>query len=436
VSGETSTVPSRRAGLPLRAVRIEVVEGPDAGREFTSETETISIGTAEGNDIRLSDPTVSRYHLELRRKGDRVLVADLGSTNGVALDKVLLERGSIAPGVVLEIGSTRLRISDGRTVVIDLPDADGVEDLRGRSPVMRRLMERIQKVAATDIPVLICGESGTGKELTARALHSLSPRAQKPFVTVDCGALTPSLIQSELFGHERGAFTGADRRRVGAFEEANGGTLFLDEVGELAPAVQATLLGALERRRFKRVGGSAEVSIDVRVVSATNRELRADVNSGAFRLDLFYRLAVTVLTLPPLRERPEDVPLLVEDFLRQAGFEGPVEALFPPAVMEALALQRWDGNVRELRNAVEAALATGEIPGQAADRPQGPAPPGEETLMGRPYGEARESLLAEFERTYAKRLLERAQGNISQAARIARVDRTHLLRLLKRHGLR
>jgi DNA-binding NtrC family response regulator len=435
VSGESSTVPSRRAGVPLRAVHIEVVEGPDAGRDFTSETETISIGTAEGNGLRLSDPTVSRFHLELRRKGDRVLVTDLGSTNGVLLANVALERGSVSPGAVLEIGQTRLKIDDGRTVVVDLPNDDGAGELRGRSPAMRRLTERIRKVATTDIPVLISGESGTGKELTARALHALSPRAQRPFVTVDCGALTPTLIQSELFGHERGAFTGADRRRVGAFEEANGGTLFLDEVGELPPAVQATLLGALERRRFKRVGGSAEVAIDVRVVSATNRELRADVNSGAFRLDLFYRLAVTVLTLPPLRERPEDIPLLVEDFLRQAGYAGAVEALFPPAALEALALQRWDGNVRELRNAVEAALATGELPVGAAAHPSAPAA-GDGSLMDRPYGEARETLLSEFERTYAKRLLERSQGNISQAARIARVDRTHLLRLLKRHGLR
>jgi len=287
----------------------------------------------------------------------------------------------------------------------------------------------------------------------ARALHELGPRREAPFVTVDCGSLSPTLVASELFGHERGAFTGAERQHAGAFERANGGTLFLDEIGELPASLQPSLLGALERRRFRRLGGRADISVDLRIVSATNRDLRAEVNAGTFRLDLYYRLAIVVLQVPPLRERADDVPLLVEHFLRECGHAGPVGELISPAAMKSLGTHRWPGNVRELRNLIEATVAMGEPPRLEPDQapdggprdgdPGGAGAPGGipssdliASLLEQPYGAARTALLAEFESRYLRRLLERAGGNVSRAARDARMDRSHLIDLLHRHQLR
>jgi DNA-binding NtrC family response regulator len=285
--------------------------------------------------------------------------------------------------------------------------------------------------------VLLVGESGTGKELMARALHDQGPRAKEPFVTVDCGSLSPSLVASELFGHEKGSFTGADARHLGAFERADGGTLFLDEIGELPTALQSTLLGALERRRFRRLGGREEVAVDVRVVSATHRDLRAQVNDGAFRLDLYYRVAVVVLRVPPLRERREDIPLLLEHFLREAGVDGEIAAVVPPDAMDALTGHSWPGNVRELRNVVEATLVMGEAPALSG-APSGPG--GGDDVVDRTlhhgYKEARTAVLDDFERRYCEALLTRAEGNVSKAARDARMDRTYLIKLLAKHDLK
>jgi DNA-binding NtrC family response regulator len=297
--------------------------------------------------------------------------------------------------------------------------------------------------------VLVVGESGTGKELIARAVHELGARARGPFVTVDCGALSPSLVAGELFGHERGSFTGAEKRHAGAFERADGGTLFLDEVGELPAAQQASLLGVLERRRFRRVGGSDEVAVDVRVVSATNRDLRAQVNGGGFRLDLYYRLAVVTLRVAPLRERAEDVPLLVEHFAREYGHAGPVAELFAPAAMVALQGYGWPGNVRELKNMVLATMAMGEPPldelaahqgprdepavaGAKGDGPEGAAA----SLLDVPYRDARAAVLEDFETRYLRRLIERTAGNVTRASREAQMDRSHLIDMLRKHGLR
>jgi DNA-binding NtrC family response regulator len=247
-------------------------------------------------------------------------------------------------------------------------------------------------------------------------------------VTVDCGALAPALVASELLGHERGAFTGADREHVGAFERAHRGTLFLDEIGELPPELQPTLLGALERGRFRRVGGRKDVEVDVRVVSATHRDLRGDVNTGAFRLDLYYRLAVVTLALPPLRERAEDVPLLAEHFLREAGHEGAVGDVLGADAMSALTRHRWPGNVRELRNVIEATLAMGEPPAL-----EGGAVAGKVAAVGS-YQDARREVLDAFEKRFVTELLARTGGNVSAAAREARMDRTYLIKLIAKHG--
>jgi DNA-binding NtrC family response regulator len=301
------------------------------------------------------------------------------------------------------------------------------------------------------VPVLVHGESGVGKELVARALHELGPRKSGPFVTVDCASLSPTLIASELFGHEKGAFTGADRRHVGAFEQGHGGTIFLDEIGELPESLQPTLLGVLERRKLRRVGGRDEIPFDARVVSATHRDLHAEVNRGRFRLDLFYRVAVVKLEVAPLRERPEDVPLLVQHFLARAGLpsDTAMEQLFGSTMMGAMQRHDWPGNVRELRNVVEATIAMGEAPELVARSGMGTLPPpsvtttsspppaaGYASLVGRSYRDARASVLTQFEVAYLGALLEHTRGNVAQAAREADMDRSHLFELLKRHGLR
>jgi len=427
----------RRAarGFPVRTLAVEVLSGPDAGATATAGDEALSVGTAQTNALRLGDRTVSRYHVELTPVPEGVRVRDLGSTNGTRAGAVRIVDAVVPAGTTLTVGDTTLRVADAGESERELIGGEGLAGRRGRTPAMRELLAKLERVAARDIGVLLTGESGTGKELAARGLHELGPRAGGPFVTVDCGALAPTLVASELFGHERGAFTGADAQRAGAFEQADGGTLFLDEVGELPSNLQSALLGVLERRRFKRLGSSQEFTVDVRVVSATPRDLREDVNADRFRLDLFYRLAVVTLRMPPLRERVDDIPLLVEHFLRDLGEDAPLDAFLSEPALQMLRAHRWPGNVRELRNWVEAALAMGEAPELGPAGVTGGADPIGAGLE-LPYKQARGALIDQFERRYLTRLMERADGNVSKAARIAKMNRSHLNDLLRRHDLR
>jgi DNA-binding NtrC family response regulator len=381
----------------------------------------------------LSDPTVSRFHLELRRDQGRIQVLDLGSTNGTQIGAARLSGcgASVPAGTAIELGETRICVEDGAVVALE----GGPEELggiRGKSPALRRLLATIARVARTDVPVLLFGESGTGKELVARAVHDGSPRAAEPFVTLDCAAIAPTLFASELFGHERGAFTGAERQHIGAFERAHGGTLFLDEIGELGPELQAALLGVLERRRLRRVGGQKDVEIDARLVCATHRDLRSQVNAGNFRLDLFYRIAVVLLEVPPLRERPADIPVLIEHFLREAGHAGPMSEIFSDAEMRRLMQHSWPGNVRELRNVVLGTLALGDAP--ALSGPEPVADSGfDQGLLELSFRDAKRRVVDGFERAYVEALLARTGGNIRQAAREAHMDRSYLMELIKRH---
>ncbi|MGE0784716.1 MAG: sigma 54-interacting transcriptional regulator [Sandaracinaceae bacterium] len=430
------TLQQAARGVAIRRLRVEVVTGADASAHAEADSDALSVGTAATNTLTLSDPTVSRYHAELTRESDGVRVRDLGSTNGTFAGAVRVIDGVVPAGATLRLGGTTLRVLDAGEEEQPLLHGEAIAGLRGQSTVMRSLMAKIAKVAESSANVLLTGESGTGKEVAARALHELGPRQGAPFVTVDCGALAPTLVASELFGHERGAFTGAEQRRAGAFEQAHGGTLFLDEVGELPQALQSALLGALERKRFKRLGGTSEISVDVRVVSATHRDLREDVNAEKFRLDLFYRLAVVTLRMPALREHVDDLEILIAHFLEEAGASESVDALLGPAALATLKSHRWPGNVRELRNWVEAALATGEAPTLDA---RGMRDAGADligSVLEERYQDARATVVNELERRYLTRLLERADGNVSQAARIAEMNRSHLNDLLRRHGLR
>jgi len=456
----TMAIPRLSEKLSVKTIRVGVAKGPDAGAIAAGER--VTVGSAEGNDLCLTDPTVSGYHLELTGTPRGIEVVDLSSTNGTRYAGAWLRRAEVPPGVRLELGNTALELDVGADAEVELHPEDMLGGIRGRSESIRRMMAFIQKVANSQTSVLVIGESGTGKELVVQAVHEGSPRKDGPFITVDCGAMTAGVIRSELFGHEKGAFTGADHQHVGAFERANGGTLMLDELGELPAELQTTLLGVLERRRIRRVGGHEEIPIDVRVVAATNRDLRHEVNEGRFRLDLYYRLAVVHVRVPPLRDRKEDLSLLIEHFLRECGHDGPPSLLFSKEDMDRLVAYAWPGNVRELRNLVEGTVVTGEMqtPGLAAlDSPfsarsmMGPIGLDEPTVetdpttlregapslvvdYQLPYKESRAELLHRFEEEYLQRLLDKAGENVSKASRIAKMTRSHLFELLRRHGFR
>ncbi|MFK7986811.1 MAG: sigma 54-interacting transcriptional regulator [Sandaracinaceae bacterium] len=427
-----------RRGPPLKRLRVTIVEGLDAGRSFEPSGATLSIGTGPDNDAVLTDPTVSRYHLELTRAGDGIRVIDLGSSNGTYVGHTRIERAVVSPGARVDLGRTVLQLSDGAPRTEQATQRVEVAGVVARSEAMQRALSTAVQLAKSEVPVLLQGETGTGKEVLARAVHERSARKDGPFVVVDCGALPATLVASELFGHERGAFTGADRRRIGAFERAHGGTLFLDEIGELPSSVQPALLGVLERKRFRRVGGDVTVESDARVISATHRDLRPEANAGAFRPDLYFRLAVGRVRIPALRDRPDDIDALVEHFAREMTGTG--DEVFGPAALDALRRQRWTGNVRELRNVVEASLAMGRLALEATAPSPNPLHVVERASADSsprlPYAEARAEATAQFEYTYLASLIDETEGNASEAARRARMDRAWLLKLLKRHGLR
>ena len=420
---------------PVRVVqklRVTVEAGVDAGASATPDDGAFAIGTSEDCALALRDPAVSRYHLELRRTPAGVLVTDLGSRNGTWAGGMRIERATVPAGTRLVLGDTTVAVEDAGSSLAPPPaEAPRLADLVGDSDAIREVARLVHKLARVDSSVLIQGETGSGKEVVARALHEASPRRAHELVVVDCGSLPATLISSILFGHEKGSFTGADQRRLGAFERASGGTVLLDEIGELPLEVQPTLLGVLERRAFTRVGGAQSIDVDVRVLAATHRDLRAEVNAGRFRADLYYRLAVAKIAIPPLRERPEDVPALVAHFVEKltgASELGPLAG-----ALDALRAHPWSGNVRELRNVVEAAIVMGEL-----DLGGERAPLASVTAAGdvAPYRDARATALARFEADYLRALVERTAGNASEAARLAKMDRPYLLTLLRKHGLR
>jgi DNA-binding NtrC family response regulator len=432
---------------PLARVLISVVAGKSRGA--TAELRPgvpVSIGKSPDNQLVLDDMTVSRYHVELTLRRGEIEVRDLESMNGTYLDEARIDRALVRPGTRLTIGLNTIALSADANQAPSLqPEPEQVPELPGviaKSPPMRKVAQAIVRLAGSNVSVLLQGETGTGKEVLARALHALSDRKNQPFEVVDCGSMAPNLIASELFGHERGAFTGAHREHAGAFERAHGGSVFLDEIGELPLELQPMLLGVLERRRFKRVGGVRERSVDVRVISATHRDLRNATNVGTFRADLYFRLAVARVVIPALRERPEDIAPLVRRFAEQLTGD-PHAQPFGSSTLAALEAHPWSGNVRELRNVVESAVALGSVVLESdvehetavASAPDDGAGLSER-LLALPYREARAHAVAAFERSYLRRLTEACGGNASEAARRAKMDRPYLLGLLRKHGMR
>jgi len=449
-------VGGRVTSARLRRCRVEVVSGPDAGLVRDVEAAVIRIGARRGNDVQLSDSKVSGLHCEIRLDDRGYRLRDLDSTNGTYVSSLRINDVYITSGAQIALGSTRLKFDPlGESVEIELADTDKFGSMIGRSVKMRELFARLEKLARTDTTVLVTGETGAGKELVAEALHDHSARKDGPFVVLDCGSIPPNLIESELFGHERGAFTGATASYAGAFERAHGGTVFLDEIGELPLAMQPKLLRVLERKEVRRVGGAKTIEVDVRIVAATNRDLGVEVNRGRFREDLYYRLAVARIHVPPLRERKDDLPLLIEHIL--ATTPGGEVASIAQETIDLMVKHDWPGNVRELRNVIERAVLLAETPDSedALRRAPAPTPRSEPSItvtpsqtatstegqmtvpvdVSVPFKNAKQTVISEFERRYISRLLAQHDGNISAAARAAGIDRMSIHKMLHRLGL-
>ena len=421
----------RVATVEISPVEVHVIAGPDRGSELALTRGSARIGTAPSNDLRLTDPTVSRLHLELEVRASSVRVVDAGSTNGTYSSGVQIHDATFRGGATLEIGETKLRIEVGDSPIhVRVSTKDHFGELIGGSVEMRRLFATMERCADSELTLLLQGETGTGKEIAARSIHEASSRRNGPFVTIDCGAIAENLMESELFGHTRGSFTGAIGERRGLLEQANGGTVFLDEIGEMPLGLQPKLLRALEAREVRPVGGNTPRKLDVRVIAATHRSLARAVNEGAFREDLYYRLAVVVLELPSLRGRREDITLLAERFYARAGGKGEL----PPQLRASLLARSWPGNVRELRNFMERAACLG-VPSPGAPAPATSSVEGRVSI-DLAYKEARESWMEQFDRAYVTELLARNGGNVTHAAQRAGLHRRTLQRVMANLGLR
>ena len=454
----------RPAGLVLSRCRVRVRDA-NGEREVVFDGDgSIRVGSGPENDLVLADDTVSRHHARIYREGDRWLVVDLDSTNGTFVHRARVREAYLTPDAVVTMGAAELRVVPAEEEIDIEPSGEArLGDLVGGDRQMRELYTLITKVAPTDATVVLEGETGTGKDVVARTIQRLSSRAEGPMVVFDCGAVAPALIESELFGHVRGAFTGATADRAGVFELADGGTIFLDEIGELPLELQPKLLRALETREVRRVGASKPTRVSVRVIAATHRDLERAVRTGQFRSDLFYRLSVVRLRVPPLRERAADIPILVKHFLDRGSFNrGPNGERLVDGVdrdaLRRLAAHDWPGNVRELLNAIEHAvslsdgpmLRAGALPSHvgrgapSAARPSAPPPAGAplgakvtdelRVQLEGTYRVAKERVVEAFERAFIQNLLARHGPNISAAARDADMDRKHLRKLLRRYG--
>jgi DNA-binding NtrC family response regulator len=437
------TVELGSQAAPAIPVKLVVLAGPDEGKEIPLGG-TAQIGADPTCDLVLRDPAVSRRHASVSSEGSRIIVRDLGSRNGTFLDGTRLREAEVQLGAVLKLGKSAIGIeSRWRVREVAPTEARQFGDLVAESTLMREVFAILERVAPTEVTVLVEGESGTGKELAARSIHQMSQRARGPYVVFDCGAVPSDLAESELFGHKRGAFSGATADRAGAFQRANGGTLCLDEIGELPLELQPKLLRVLETGEVRSVGDDVVRKLDVRIIASTNRDLHAEAQSGRFRSDLLYRLDVVKLRLPPLRQRPEDIPLLVHRLL---------EGKLPPGDkiegenLALLARYGWPGNVRELKNTLARAVALGQAPGKPPARfadlvfNLGPAASAPHTIGAEypgvshrvPYKEAKAQLLLGFERAYVAALLKRHRGNVQQAAQAAGLSRKHLYELIRR----
>ena len=440
--------------LPAAAFRLHVESGADTGvsvRLDGSEAFRVLVGTSPACDFCLTDPEVSRRHLGIEVVGSTLHVTDLKSTNGTVVNGIGILEAVLRGGETLHIGASVIRVArEEQAQRPTLSRRPGFGRMIGTSVEMRRLYPVCERLAARGVPVILEGETGTGKELLAESIHEEGPLKDGPFVVFDCTAVAPTLLESELFGHERGAFTGALTTRKGIFEQADGGTLLIDEIGDLDIHLQPKLLRALERGEIRRVGGDRAIKVKVRILAATRRELEREIQAGRFRDDLFHRLAVARIELPPLRARHGDIPLLVDTFATALGAEEPI----PSTVLARWEEYDWPGNVRELRNAVSRYIALGDPslesmrvakapvsrPSSSVTRSSAPSSTGsgddavERVLrLDLPMVRARQLLVDEFERRYIERVLEAHGGNVSRAAKASGLARRYF-QLIKARG--
>jgi transcriptional regulator with PAS, ATPase and Fis domain len=442
----TYTMTSLRArSVAVPQLELRVVAPGGAESVAPLGLDPIVVGTSTECDVVATDAHVSRKHCEIALTDGGVVVRDLGSKNGTFVGEVEVREALLRPASVVRVGQWRLTLRvAGAPREVALSGSARFGEAVGGTLVMRALFARLEIAATTDETVLLVGESGTGKELLARAIHDASARRDRPFVVFDCSAVAPTLVESELFGFVKGAFTGADRERAGIFEQAHGGTLFLDEVGELAVDLQPKLLRALEARQFRRVGGNAWQAFDARIVAATHRDLAARMKSGEFRQDLYYRLAVLEARSPPLRERRDDIELLVERFLAAQTPPLTVHDL-PPNSLAMLRAHDWPGNVRELKNTLarlvvfqDAGQGVLDFPGRVENGQTGQSGQsrGEDPLLLLPLREARQQIIERFEQAYVAAQLKAHGGNVTRAAEAVGVSRQFLHRLMERYRIR
>ncbi len=432
--------------IRVQKCKLLALAGPLQGHEITVEKDFFTIGSDPHNDLCLDDTAISRRHCEIRTTPEGYSIQDLDSTNGTYVQGVRIEKAYLDQGTEFQLGHSRLvfcPLQETTDYLLSPNTAFG--RLLGTSASMRHVFHLAETYAPTDATVMIQGETGTGKEVLAEEIHRHSHRQDRPFMVIDCAALARELIESELFGHTRGAFTGAASERIGAFEHADGGTVFLDEIGELSPDLQPKLLRVLEKKEIRRLGSNEVRRIDVRIICATNRTLENEINNGGFREDLYYRLSVVRMELPPLRHRPEDLPVLTKTFLREfCGEDALAHVTDLDAILLAFKSHQWPGNVRELRNLIEMAAYNPKRPvdlaaflslGRLKTAPDRHARK-VEVDVNRPFKNAKNELVADFEKQYVKAILKKFDGNISMAAREAGIERAYLQRLVRKHGLK
>ena len=442
--------------------------GHEHPRTFELEQPTVVVGRDPQSSLVLDDPSVASEHFRLQREEDGWVLHDLGSPRGTLVDGQRVQRAWLKPGMQIRAGDVTLKFSSQKTALRVSPSpARRFGQLVGDSVVMREVFTLLGSISPTEATLLVVGETGSGKGALARSVHQMSKRTRGPFLLVDCGAISETLIESELFGHERGAFTGAEKQRIGLLEAASGGTLFLDEIDDLPLELQPKLLRALADRAFQRVGASSPIKFDARIIASSKKDLWTQVQQGRFREDLFFRLSVFTVHLPPLRERREDLPLLADALVSEGFWQK-----LPLDLREQFSAHSWPGNVRELRNALERAQHLAMLPGGPTPEqvlPQRlPVPPSSQPglpaftptpaqpvappaslrgpgdapgadLLAVDYGSdfktAKETLLSSFEREYLSRLLQQTGGNVAAAARAANIDRKHFAALLRKHSL-
>jgi transcriptional regulator with PAS, ATPase and Fis domain len=422
----------------LRQLQLTVQARGEPIRSVTMTRDVYTVGKDASCDLVLSDSTVSRKHFQIITTKERFFIRDLDSTNGTAVNGTRVKEAFLLPGAVIHAGKVKMvfePVYNSSPLSAD-EEVHSFGSLIATSSSMGSIMGVLRKVATAGTTVLLQGETGTGKSALAKAIHEESVRRERPFVVFDCASVPPSLIESELFGAEKGAFTGAHAFRPGACERAQGGTLFVDEIEELPLELQAKLLRALDEREIRRLGGTQAIKLDFQIIAASKQDLAEAVDEGKFRQDLYYRIAVVCIAVPPLRNRKQDIPVLCDHFFKLGKHRNMFRNLTVDAQQQLMDYS-WPGNLRELRNVLERLACLGEENAFVNM-------PGKTNLernylkfeINRPFKEAKESVIGRFEKEYLEALMERSDGRIAKAARTAGLNRKYFYDLLHKHGFR